>query len=357
MQDLPKKIEGGHYPQGHVQGIAVDTKQGFVYYSFTTSLVKTDLQGNLIGSVEGLTGHLGCIDISPEDGRIYGSLEYKNDSIGQGIFKRLGRDGAPLENAFYIAVFEADRITRPNMDAERDAIMNAVYLPDVVRDFEAEGLDGHPHRYACSGCDGLAFAPAFGADADAPCMLMLAYGIYGNTERTDNDHQVILQYDPRVFDAYAKPLRQEAPHHDGPSADARYFAYTGNTNWGVQNLCYDAEARRMLLFVYRGKKAHFPNYGLYAVDCTKPPKIAPLMGLNGEEGPLLPAAEIGILHEESGVRGFEMDLGQCGIHALGNSLFYIAKPYSVTEGQKHHGATLLLYRYTGKEPTGFEAVV
>ena len=59
----PKKIEAGSYPEGHVQGIAVDKKQGFVYYSFTTSLIKTDLLGNLIGSAEGLTGHLGCIDM------------------------------------------------------------------------------------------------------------------------------------------------------------------------------------------------------------------------------------------------------------------------------------------------------
>lgn len=96
LQDFPKIIRSGMFPEGHVQGIAIDQKQGYVYYSFTTSLIKTDLQGNLIGTVEGLTGHLGCIDINPENGRVYGSLEYKNDAIGKDIFKRLGREGAPL---------------------------------------------------------------------------------------------------------------------------------------------------------------------------------------------------------------------------------------------------------------------
>ena len=66
MMQLPSMIDGGAWRGGHVQGIAVDTKKGFVYYSFTTVLVKTDLQGCVIGSVKGLVGHLGCIDFNVE---------------------------------------------------------------------------------------------------------------------------------------------------------------------------------------------------------------------------------------------------------------------------------------------------
>ncbi|MBR4889311.1 MAG: hypothetical protein IKU17_09215, partial [Clostridia bacterium] len=61
---------------GHVQGIAVDKERKFMYYSFTTCLVKSDLDGNVIGSVKGLAGHLGCIAYNYKDGKIYGSLEY-----------------------------------------------------------------------------------------------------------------------------------------------------------------------------------------------------------------------------------------------------------------------------------------
>ena len=57
---IPNVIESGYYKEGHVQGIAVDAEKGYVYYSFTTLLVKTDFAGNFIGSVKRLAGHLGC---------------------------------------------------------------------------------------------------------------------------------------------------------------------------------------------------------------------------------------------------------------------------------------------------------
>ncbi len=34
-------------------------------------------EGNVIGTVEGFTGHLGDLDFNTQDGRVYGSLEYK----------------------------------------------------------------------------------------------------------------------------------------------------------------------------------------------------------------------------------------------------------------------------------------
>ena len=50
---LPRDIFSGCWNTGHCQGIAVDTKREYIYYSFTTALVKTDLHGRLIGSVGG----------------------------------------------------------------------------------------------------------------------------------------------------------------------------------------------------------------------------------------------------------------------------------------------------------------
>ena len=64
------------FPEGYVQGIAVDEARGYVCYSFTTSLIKTEPHGNLIGSVEGPVRHLGCIDIDREDGKVYGLLRF-----------------------------------------------------------------------------------------------------------------------------------------------------------------------------------------------------------------------------------------------------------------------------------------
>ncbi len=91
MKDFPRVIEGGAWDSGHVQGIALDTAHRYVYYSFTTVLVKTDISGRLIGTVSGLTGHLGCISFNDEDGKVYGSIEYKHDAIGQGIMAKTGK--------------------------------------------------------------------------------------------------------------------------------------------------------------------------------------------------------------------------------------------------------------------------
>lgn len=351
---LPHRLSGGAWPTSHVQGIAVNLEKGYICYSFTTMLVKTDLAGNLIGTVDGLVGHLGCIAYNAGDGRVWGSLEFKNDVIGKGILKGLGRAADTVaENAFYAVAFDADRIDRVGLDAERDGIMTAVYLPDVAADFAAEGEDGHPHRYGCSGIDGLSFGPAFGAAPDSPAQLMVAYGIYGDTARRDNDHQVLLQYDWRTLRAYERPLSQADPHHSGLAADARYFFYTGNTTFGVQNLCYDPISNNWLLAVYRGKKPQFPNYSLYIIDGSVAPRRACLAGLP-EEGLLLQQAALGLLHEESGIRGFQFRWGTTGLEALGNGYFYVSHEGKTAEGLQT--SLVQLYRFTGALPEGFEPV-
>ena len=80
LRNLPREIRSGEQGPFHVQGIAVDLERGYIYFSFTTKLLKMDFEGNLIGSVDGMTGHLGCLTMNPADGRVYGSLEYKDDA-------------------------------------------------------------------------------------------------------------------------------------------------------------------------------------------------------------------------------------------------------------------------------------
>ena len=133
--DIPARISSGSYREGHVQGIALDPVRGFVYYSFTTMLLKTDLSGRPVGSVAGLAGHLGCITYDPAADAVYGSLELKHDAIGQGIIARTGRDPS-AEDAFYLVAFHAAAVTRMDMDAEADGVMKAVYLRDVVQDYK-----------------------------------------------------------------------------------------------------------------------------------------------------------------------------------------------------------------------------
>ena len=324
---LPKNIFSGHFKGGHCQGIAVDTKREYIYYSFTTELIKTDLQGNLIGSVTGLLGHLGCIEFNDADGRVYGSLEYKNDAIGKGILKNLGSD-ATIENAFYIAIFDVEKIDRVGMDACESGVMKAVWLKEVVDDSLAAvscGDQALEHRLGCSGIDGTSFGPMPGS-GNGKQYLFVTYGVYGDVAREDNDHQVILCYDTENWAQYEKPLLQSAMHKCGPDApDRKFFVYTGNTNWGVQNLEYDANTDTFLMAIYRGQKENFPNYSFAAVDAAKAPVMGALKGVPYQaEGELLSLAELGEKDEKSGTRGWHYKYGTTGLHSFGDGYFYVS---------------------------------
>ncbi len=336
-QQLPTHIDVSGFRGGHVQGIAIDAARQFMYFSFTTTLVKTDMSGRVIGSVDGLAGHLGCIAYRAADGRIWGSLEYKHDSIGKGILNRIDRR-EDVRDGFYIVMFDAEKIDRVGMDAEADGVMRAVYLDEVVKDYTAPG-----HRYGCSGIDGVTFAPAPGAADGAPC-LYVAYGIYGDVSREDNDHQVLLCYDPDTLLRYAAPLDQSNMHTSGPdSPDGKYFVYTGNTHYGIQNLEYDAAHGHIMAAVYCGKKAHFPNFSMYFIDCRRPVQRQQLGGLD-EKGDTLSLAAFGEQDEATGIRGSRFPLGATGMIALGDGLYYFSRGFKDENG---HGSRVRLYREDG----------
>ncbi|MFC7878701.1 cellulose-binding domain-containing protein [Isoptericola sp. NPDC057391] len=347
VASLPLEQNGGTWPTSHVQGVAVDQARGFIYYSFTTLLAKYDFEGNLVGTVEGFTGHLGDLDLDPESGRVYGSLEYKADE------------------AFYVAVVDGTEVTEVGMDAQASDVFSTVYLPEVHDDYAADmdgdgQFDGNvgdtaDHRYGSSGIDGVSFGPEFGRTDGEP-LLTVAYGIYGNTARTDNDHQVLLQYDVSDWERYERPLTEEAPHHVGPAeTDGKYFVRTGNTRYGVQNLAYDAAQQRWFLGVYRGSKPEFPNYLMFAVDAGTRPVEGDLLGVPGpdgegtERGLLLTLADDGLTDPETGVRGWEQK-ADVGLQPLGHGFFYLATDSGAKGAQT---ADLDLVRWTGDAEAPF----
>ena len=357
--DLPHNINSGPFKSGHIQGIAVDAERKYIYYSYTTMLIKTDLEGNIIGSVTGLLGHLGDLDFNPQDGRVYGSLEYKNDGIGKGILKMENKTSLKLDNAFYIAIFDVDRITRVNMDAEKDAVMTTVYLPTVLEDYLAKvevGGSEREHRLGCSGIDGVAFGPRFGK-ADGKWYLTTTYGVYSDTKRSDNDYQVLLQYDVSNWRKYESTLSQERMHQNGPAKpDGQYFAFTGNTNYGVQNLEYDSERKVWWMAVYKGKKTEYPNYLLYAVDGSAKPQKMALQGVpyvkKGAVVPLCTRIE-SLCDAKTGVNGWNFAVGSTGFAHIGDGLFYVSHNYKTDSEQ---GSTIRLYKFNGKADGPFEAV-
>ncbi len=248
------------------------------------------------------------------------------------------------------------------MQAQKSPMFETVYMKEVVDDFSADmngdGIvdmdDGTfsadpakspDHRYGCSGIDGTTFGPRFG-QTGGKRYLTVAYGIYGNVDRTDNDHQVFLQYDVADWAAkYAHPLDEAALHYnDGPPApDGKYFVYTGNTTYGVQNIEYDDYDRLWMVGVYQGKKPSFPNYTFFAVSATAQPVMSPLKGTS-DHGLLLPLDDDGLRDPTTGIRGW-FQKADVGMSALGDGLFYLAVNGKTSGGMQT--AQLTLYRWTG----------
>lgn len=342
---MKSPIYTGAWGKCHIQGIAADTEKGFLYYSFTTKLVKARMDGTIIGCVDGLLGHLGCIAYNKNDGRIYGSLEYKNDVIGKGILSALGKN-TTVEDAFYVAIFDVDKINRLDMDAEKDGILTTVYLSEVVSDYNGFSEQGNPHRYGCSGIDGITFGPMIGSNSSKQ-YLYVAYGIYSDVNRNDNDHQILLCYNTDNWGQFEYPLLQNAMHKNGPPRpDEKFFVYTGNTTYGIQNLEYDSSENAFFIAVYPGIKKNFPNYSLFAIDAKATPKIRILHGLS-ERKPTLELKQSNHRHS-SGISGWYFPHGTTGLCSLGNGKWLISENHVSQLGQCG-----LLYNYVFDEDYGF----
>ena len=255
---------------------------------------------------------------------------------------------------------DVDRIDRIGMNAETDDVMKTVYIKEAVDDYYAKATNNgqeFEHRHGCSGIDGVTFAPEFGGDRNGRKLLYVAYGIYSDTLRTDNDYQVLLAYDTQDWKQYEQPLTQENLHKSGPEKPLhKYFVRTGNTSYGIQNLAYDPSSNRWLAAVYRGQKPTFPNYSLFAIDGTKPARETRLEGFDSPiRGEVLSLCEEGLQDPSSGIRGWHFEHGTTGLCALGNGYWYISHPDNGSDG-KHNSSTLYLYRWTGHPHEAFQRV-
>ena len=291
------RIDGDRF---HVQGIAYDAEKEVIYSSFTTSFLKNGSDGGLIGSATGISGHLGDMVFEPKTRKVYASLEYKNDAIGAGISKGTGT-AAVNSSQFYVAEISVDKINGPETPFEDVAVLHTI--DEAVKDYtDSVDLDGTltAHRFGCSGIDGVTIAPAFGKGRKNGKYLYVAYGIYGDTGRCDNDYNIILCYDLKDL---SRPIH-------------KYFLHTGNTTYGVQNLAYDSFTDRMYLAVYKGKKEEYPNYSLFAIDMSQEPFLGNLKNI-----PYHTEA----VEQLSVSEGWHFGLGSTGLNPLGDGHYYISK--------------------------------
>lgn len=345
---LPLQHFGGLWDSGHIQSIAVDQAGGFIYYSFTNKFVKADFDGQIIGSVNNFgsggmgDGHFGDLVFNPDDGMVYGSLEFD-----------------PL---YYAAIFDVDKITEMDMNGQESGIIKTVRLAEIAHDFLVD-LDGdgeigpddpasNDHRFGTAGFDGMAFGPKFG-QADGKNYLTLAYGIYARSDRDDNDHQVLVQYDVTDWDQYAQVFDEANLHTEGPEDyDFKAFIYTGNSKWGIQNLTYDAFSERWYFSTYgTAKPDRFPSYNLFAFEADEQPHFGDLVG-TGEEGWLIDLADDGLEDPATGIRGWKQT-ATTGFESLGNGLFFIGEQWK-EDGLE--GGRVKLYHDTGDTPAPFELV-
>ena len=335
---LPLEIyaEGGRH---HVQGIACDREAGRMYFSFTTTFVKTDLQGKVIGTVEHIQGHLGAMVFNKADRKVYASLECKDDVIGAGL-----SDFAKGRSMFYIAIIDVDRIDSVGMDSEDNDAFRIVCVKEATTDYHVTGFgprgEEFEHLYGCSGIDGVAIAPKIGRKRGRD-FLYVAYGIYGDKARPDNDCQVLLRYDIQELNKYSGKVRFGEFYDKGPSKPAeKYFIYTGNTNWGVQNMAYDPSSGKLFLFVYKGSKAMFRNYDAFVLDISDKAPKRPVPGVPYDTSlhPLAgsPAKPVG---------GIEFRYGSTGVSPLGDGTFYISENGRTESGNQYCRARL--YRWDG----------
>ncbi|MBO4264276.1 MAG: hypothetical protein J5871_06340 [Bacteroidales bacterium] len=286
----------------HVQGIAYDAGKGRLYLSFTTRFIVADTLGNILGSIDRIDGHLGAITFDPRSRCVYGTLEHKNDVIGSYIARTLGGQDY-THPVFYVAKIDVDAVTATGTPQQQ-----ALHYMEVVpagQDHLAEVTLGDRtvrHRYGCSGIDGITVAPGFGCDKGE--YLYVAYGVYSDVDRTDNDHQVLLQYSMRDV----RKGRLRTPR--------KFFIHTGNTNFGVQNLAYDAHSGLLLMAVYKGKKTQYENRDLYAVRMASRPRRAALEGVpyKPHKATLIPLET-----------GWHFALGSFGLCPLGDGRWYFAK--------------------------------
>ena len=368
--DLPMVLDISSGVSSHVQGIAVNREKGEMYFSFTTRFIRTDLRGRVLGTIDRIQGHLGAITFRPEDGYVYASLECKDDEIGAGIAKKLG---VPMWDGTYsyVAIIDVAKVDRIGMDPENDPVFRTVCIKSAMDDYDASVRlpDGvRKHRFGCSGIDGVTVGPApagiyrtgalVSRVLDSPDYLYVACGIYGEADRPDNDYQILLCYPLEELKGYAQTVSFGTMHTSGPARPWRkYFVRTGNTTYGVQNLAYDPFTGYLLMTVYRGKKPQYPNYSLYAVDLAKPSFKARLEGVPYRtcKQLQLPLAADGLLHEASGIRGWNVRWGSTGLFPLGGGYYLFSENYRGLE-TGIEGCRTHLMRWTGDPEHPFAPV-
>lgn len=191
----------------HLQGISSDGE--YMYWSNTDTIVKSTIGGSPRAQVEIFGGHLGDCDVY--DGRLY--VTYLGDALPG---HRWGD-----WTAFYVYVFDTTDLS----------LVKKIRLDECYKFWDEKNNSPSDTR-GFNGVDGTCIAP----DPDGGEMrLFLACGIVPDPKYTSN---VILKYslEGEFLGEYRLPC--------------------GNTDLGIQNLDYDADAGEFWFTTY-GRRLDF----------------------------------------------------------------------------------------------------
>lgn len=311
---LPLSLSSGSYDVRHCQGMAIDIYKGFVYYSYTNTFVKCDLEGNVVGSITGIKGHLGDACLNESDGKVYASYN------------------PPGKKALYTAIIDVDNLNKVGLKAVECGLIRTVHLKEVFKDFSATVKikeTQFKRKYGVSGTDGVAFGPSFSTGKGN--YLTVACGLTPQTNRSDNNYQILIQYNVKNWwDHYSRPLSFTEFHHSGPDRhNGKFFIYTGNTNYGVQTMTYCKDLNLWFLNVYPTTKNTFKKYNMYIVDGDVRPWKEILKGQpeRNDEQYVLALYQDGEKDKKTGIYGWYASLGNKGMTYISDGLFYIIHPF------------------------------
>lgn len=323
----PLSLTGGNCEVKHCQGIAVDKKNEYIYFSYTSQIIKCNFEGEIVGSVTGFGGHLGDITFNEEDGMIY---------CGHYL---------PGRTSMGIVIFNASKITKVGMKPTEDIVRTVTLKEpkeyhDASVTFEKKDKEtgditktSYSHRYGVSGIDGVTFGPDF-MKRSGKQYLTVACGIYSEPQRSDNNYQILLQYDVTDWwKKYAKPYSMKA-HTSGPEkCNGKYFVYTGNTSFGVQTMEYFDELNIWILNCYAGEKEEFENFNVFTIDGDVMPVYKKLKGQpKTDKQYVLSLYQDGKHDIKNDIYGWHTKYGVQGIAYMGDGLFYITRPYKTWTG-------------------------
>lgn len=207
----------------HMQGFS--KSEDYMYWSFTNSLVKTNMQGTMMCQVRITGGHLGDIDY--HDGKIYASY------LGMPLPGHEWGDWS----GFKIYVFDAE-------DLKVLDILNMDICDELKKVARTES-----DIYGFRGIDGVAIAPDTETGEDK---MFVACATWPN-EKYKNE--IIFKCDMSA------------------RLEKMYLVPTGNTMLGIQTLDYDADNKEFWFTTYGPGEPYQPKETLYCVPLENPEKV------------------------------------------------------------------------------------